>query len=149
MKLAHVEAGHWDDMPPVFSGGGAETGFDTCAPLSLTGEGFPFTDLGLDPIGQALGFGPQGYHRFATAEGIGGLAKWSSDKLEILAIHSEFQGQGYLRRFIRRCQERFTTICVWHIGNSNLGSALSRYGFAPETEIDGSGEVLEGMRWDR
>ena len=106
-------------------------------------------DLGIDPIGVALGFGNRGYHRFTTKSGVGGLAKWTQDRLDILAIHSDIEGKGYVRDFFRFCQGQFKTIGIWCIWNSNLASALKRYGFEEEVEVQGDGEILEGMRWDK
>lgn len=107
------------------------------------------TDLGVDPIGLALGFGERAYHRFTTQEGVGGLAKWTKDRLDILAVHSDVEGKGNFRGFIARCQREFSTICIWEVWNLSLGQALERYGFKDETEIHGDGEIVSGMRWDK
>lgn len=106
-------------------------------------------DMGPDPIGLALGFGERAYHRFSTREGVGGLAKWTDERLDILAVHSDVLGHGRFREFIAKCKERFSTICIWEVWNLTLGHALERYGFHDETEIQGDGEVVSGMRWDK
>ena len=106
-------------------------------------------DLGLDQIGIMLGFGEKAYRRFTTKEGVGGLAKWKDGRLDILAIHTDDEGKGHLRDFIARSKQEFDTICIWEIWNANLAAALKRYGFEDETEIQGDGETLTGMRWDK
>jgi hypothetical protein len=99
-----------------------------------------------DPIGQIL---ETGYNRFQSTSRIGGLAKWTDERLDLLAVHAFTPGAGQFRGFIEKAKEQFTTICVWQVGNVTLDAALRRYGFTPETEIDGRGEALTGFRWDR
>lgn len=99
-----------------------------------------------DPFGLFLG---TGYQRFESPCGIHGLAKESGDRLDVLAVYAAEAGKGQFREFIRLAKEQFQTVCVWFDDNPALGPALKRYGFTPETEIDGSGEVLTGWRWDK
>lgn len=96
-------------------------------------------------IGVMLG---TGYDEFQSPSGIGGLCKVTGDRLDLLAVHASIEGKGQFREFIRQCKEWFKTICVWHIANPVVEGALERYGFTPETEIDGQGETMTGMRWD-
>jgi hypothetical protein len=106
-------------------------------------------DQGLDPIGLMLGFGEQAYHRFTTPLGVKGLARWTDDRLDILAVESEVEGTGRFRYFISQSKLVFHTICLWEVWNPLLEQALVRYGFSPETEVLGDGEVVHGMRWDQ
>lgn len=108
-----------------------------------------FTDLGLDPIGLMLGFGEMAFHRFETDAGVGGLLKLSGGRLDILAIHSDNQGRGHVRDFISACQKEYAVICFWHVDNVSLKAALLRYNFKPEMEIQGDGEAVDGLRWDK
>lgn len=112
----------------------------TCEEFALLGFVEP------DPIGVILG---TGYMRFQSPNGLGGLAKWTDDRLDLLAVHAFTQGQGQFRSFIAAAKLQWKTICVWQISNPFLGSALERYGFTPETEIQSDGEIVEGFRWDR
>jgi len=79
---------------------------------------------------------------------LGGLARWTDSRLDILAIHSDQENTGQCRWFFKDAKRQFKTICVWAINDQVLQAALERYGFTPQTEIDGKGEVLTGMRWD-
>ena len=99
----------------------------------------------IDPIGKIL---ETGYLRFQSPTGLAGLAKRNGDRLDILAVHSSKEGRGQFREFILKAKSEFKTICVWEIWNPILESALSRYGFAAETEITAWGEAVKGMRWD-
>lgn len=99
-----------------------------------------------DPIGAILGIG---YWRFQSPNGIGGLAKWTDDRLDLLAIHAFVEGRGEFRQFVADAKSHFKTICVWEDWNPIIGQALERYGFMRETEIQGDGEIIKGWRWDR
>lgn len=99
-----------------------------------------------DPVGEMLG---TWYMKFQSPTGIGGLAKWSDERLDLLAVHASFKGKGQFREFIRIAKHRFKTICVWEDMNPIMGPMLRRYGFSPETEIQGWGEAVSGWRWDR
>lgn len=107
---------------------------------TIIGEIFP------DPISEIL---HTNYGRFYSAAGIDGLAKVTEKRLDLLAVAASFPGHGHFRNFIQICQSEFDTICVWHVENPLLQKCLPKYGFTPETEIDSSGEVLEGYRWDK
>jgi hypothetical protein len=110
-------------------------------------EAMKIIDQGVDPIGVTLGI-LNPFHRFTTDIGVGGLARWTDTRIDILAIHSEHQNTGQCRWFFKDAKRMFKTVCVWSIHSEVLSEALARYGFTPQTEIDGKGEVLEGMRWD-
>jgi hypothetical protein len=99
-----------------------------------------------DPIGQILG---TGYMRFESPTGLDGLAKWTDERLDLLAVVTRTPGKGCFREFIRRAQAVWQTVCVWHDDNPLVGHALFRYGFTPETEILADGEVVSGWRWDK
>ncbi len=106
-----------------------------------------FTRWEPDPVGRMLG---TGFNRFESVAGVDGLAKDNGHgMIELLAVHSRVKGKGQFRRFIALLKEQNQTICVWHVDNPMLGPALLRYGFKPETTIDGFGETLTGYRWDR
>lgn len=98
-----------------------------------------------DPIALVLG---TGYMRFSSPSGIDGLAKRDGTRLDILAVIATKPGTGQFRKFISRCKVRFETVCVWHDFNPQIGEALARYGFHPETDIAADGETLTGWRWD-
>lgn len=106
-------------------------------------------DHGPDPVSLALGMGEQAFHRFSSPIGVRGLAKWKGGRLDILAIESAVPGAGQFRKFISLCKDSFQTICIWQIWNESLHAALLRYGFTPQTEISGDGEVINGLRWDK
>jgi hypothetical protein len=99
-----------------------------------------------DPAGVIL---RTGYMRFQSPKGIGGLAKWTDERLDLLAVVAFVNGRGMFRSFIAASKKHFNTICVWHDWNPIIGAALERYGFSPETEIQGDGEVIKGWRWDK
>lgn len=98
-----------------------------------------------DPIGVILG---TGYMRFQSPNGLGGLAKWTDDRLDLLAVHAFVEGRGMFRDFIASAKREWKTVCVWEDWNPIVGAALERYGFSRETEIQGDGEVITGWRWD-
>lgn len=98
-----------------------------------------------DPVGQLL---HTGYMRFYSPFGIDGLAKTKPDRLDLLAVFADRPGTGQFRRFIAQAKLEYKTICIWHIANPVLESVLARYGFNPETEIQGDGEAIAGRRWD-
>lgn len=102
-----------------------------------------------DPIGLILG---TGYMRFEAPCGVDGLAKTDAiegGRIDILAVHARTPGKGQFREFIQQCKQHYGTICVWEDWNPAIGPALQRYGFTPETEIQGNGEAVNGWRWDR
>jgi hypothetical protein len=99
-----------------------------------------------DQVGQILG---TGYMRFASPIGLCGLAKWSDERLDLLAVDAHPPGQGQFRAFIAAAKQVYKTICVWEDWNPVVGEALARYSFQRETEIQGDGEVLTGWRWDK
>lgn len=117
--------------------------------MSLVTENPPIPLMGefeSDPVGAILG---TGYMRFQSPGGIGGLAKWSDDRLDLLAVHASVEGKGQFRDFIAQAKLVFKTICVWEDINPIVGPCLARYGFTREIEIQGWGEAVEGWRWDR
>ena len=99
-----------------------------------------------DPVGQMLG---TGYMRFQSPNGLGGLAKWTDERLDLLAVHAFVEGRGQFRDFIAAAKREYKTVCVWEDWNPIVGQALARYGFSRETEIQGDGEVITGWRWDK
>lgn len=100
-----------------------------------------------DPVGKLL---CTGYRRFESSCGISGLYKENGDRLDVLAVIAREHGRGQFREFIELAKTEYKTICVWHDDNPAVGPALSRYGFTPETEIDGiTGEIMTGWRWDK
>ena len=99
-----------------------------------------------DPIGIMLG---TGYNRFESPIGLAGLAKWTDERLDLLAVHTRQKRKGHFRDFIARAKTVWQTICVWHDDNPLVGEALARYGFSRETEIQGDGEMVTGWRWDK
>ena len=102
----------------------------------------------VDPIGRALNIS-RPYNKFSSPVGCHGLARWTPDRLDILAISSRKEGVGQLRKFIAEAQKHWPTICVWFISNEVLDAALKRYGFFRQIELAGNGEVLDGLRWDK
>jgi hypothetical protein len=104
--------------------------------------------LSPDPIGVALG---TNYQRFTTDYGLHGLVKISGNRLEILAVHSDYPERGYFREFIKAAKQNFKTICIWHVNSIALDYCLPRYGFRPWSEkqlCQGEWETLTGYRWD-
>lgn len=103
-------------------------------------------DVVLDPVGEILG---TGYCRFQSAVGIDGLAKWTPDRLDLLAVTTRTPGRGRFRVFISLAKQYYKTICVWVDINPIVGEALERYGFRRVTEKQFDGEIVEGWRWDK
>ena len=99
-----------------------------------------------DPIGVVL---CTGYMRFQSPGGLGGLAKWTDTRLDLLAVHAMIEGRGQFRDFIASAKREWQTICVWEDWNPVVGPALARYGFTRETEVQGDGEIINGWRWDK
>lgn len=99
-----------------------------------------------DPIGQLL---KSGFDRFTSPTGIEGLAKFSDDRLDLLALLAPHPGQGAFRALIVRAKSEYKTICVWEIWSPWLTGVLERYGFKPTTEFADGGWKHEGMRWDK
>lgn len=89
------------------------------------------------------------YVRYRSPSGVHGLAKWNDSRLDLLAVFAKRPGTGQFRRFIGICKASFDTVCVWEVWNPILGPILSKYGFSPETEVQGDGEILTGWRWDK
>jgi hypothetical protein len=89
------------------------------------------------------------YDRFLSRSGIDGLCRITGRKIEILAVHAANPGTGRFRRFIHALKKEYDTICVWQIHNPIVEACLLRYGFAPEFQIEGDGEEVNGLRWDR
>jgi hypothetical protein len=104
-------------------------------------------DQGVDPIGAALGI-LNPFHRFTTNIGVGGLARWTDTRIDILAIHSEQENTGQCRWFFKDAKRMFKTVCVWSIHSKVLSDALARYGFKPDIEIGHGSEIVPVMRWD-
>jgi hypothetical protein len=98
-----------------------------------------------DPCAQVLG---TGYSQFNSPSGIDGLAKWTDDRLDLLAVVTPTPGRGQFREFIKSAERHFRTICIWEVWNPWLESVLKRYGFTQETEVLGTGEIVNGFRWD-
>lgn len=105
-----------------------------------------FTQVTPDPVGQVL---QTGFNKFVSRFFIEGLMKEPQPgKIEILAVVSTMPGHGHFHAFIEALKREYTTVCVWFDDNPILGPMLARYGFHPETDIDGRGEILRGWRWD-
>jgi hypothetical protein len=90
------------------------------------------------------------YMQFQSPIGVGGLAKERNESwLDVLAVHSDNPGSGQFREFIKLCKEEYKTVCFWVDMNPDLGKILTRYGFTPEVDVLGSGETVDGWRWDK
>lgn len=74
-----------------------------------------------DPIGAYLGVPfPLRFHRFKAENGVGGLARErDGNRLEILAIHTEVEGQGYLRTGLLRVGSLNGTV-NWRTGCAGI-----------------------------
>ena len=92
-----------------------------------------------------------GYYAFVALNGLSGLVKESPDgeRLDLLAVVSEKDRSGTFRAFIATAKAHYRTICVWEVFNEFLPEVLLRYGFTPEVEPEGSGEIKTGFRWDK
>ena len=97
------------------------------------------------PVAVILG---TGYQRFESPSGLGGLVKWTDERLDVLAVHASVKGQGQFREFIATTKKHWKTVCVWEDWNPIVSRALQKYGFTREVEIQGDGEVIRGWRWD-
>lgn len=109
----------------------------------------PFVDRGQDPIGLILGFGERAYHQFETRTGVNGLCRWTDSRLDVLAICSDNPGRGFVRDFIQQCQQVWSTILILYTEHPGLYVGMKRLGFHDEVEIQGDGEIVHGLRWDR
>jgi hypothetical protein len=89
-----------------------------------------------------------GFHNFKTPQGVRGLARHNEDRLDILSVVIDDFGKGKFRDFVTAQKTQFKTICIWEIRRPWLIDVLKRYGFTPELEAFGNGEILAGMRWD-
>lgn len=99
-----------------------------------------------DEMGKILN---TGYVQFESPSGIFGLCKFTDERLDLLVVIAHKPESGQFKRFVTLTKKTFKTICVWEIWNETLKAALDRYEFKPETELQGDGEVLHGMRWDK
>jgi hypothetical protein len=89
-----------------------------------------------------------GYLKFQSPTGIGGLCKFTPERLDLLVVHAAQEGKGQFRYFIHQAKQQFQIVCVWEVWNPRLDSVLERYGFLPVTEIH-NGETVTGRRWDK
>lgn len=103
-----------------------------------------FNFLEPDPTGEALNTGMM---RFEGRHDIHGLVRPSIGKLEFLVLHSLYEGQGNLRKFLNDAKARATEIYVWHVWNPVLAKALQRYGFIEASQTEPDGEVVKGYAW--
>jgi len=102
-----------------------------------------------DPFGKLFS---TSFQNFDAPTGIDGLCKITGDKLELLAVYSEHDGQGNFRRFIADCKTHFATICIWQVDSRILQACLPRYGFrtwSEKQQVSGEWQVLDGFRWDK
>jgi hypothetical protein len=98
-----------------------------------------------DPIGLILG---TGYNRFSTPFGIDGLAKWTHDRLDVLAVGASHPGSGAFRTFIEQAKKHFRQVFIWHIINPLLNTKLAEYGFVRAKQTEPDGEKIEGWKWE-
>lgn len=99
-----------------------------------------------DPVGVMLG---TRMDRFVSPTGIEGLARATGDRLDVLAVVNPTSESGRFRAFIAAAKIEYKTICVLAIGNRAIYSALLRYGFTEDVEIDQFGDTQELLRWDK
>ena len=108
-----------------------------------------FGSITPDPVGVIL---KTGYHRFMRKDGVGGLFKASDNRLDILALSSEFPKRGYVKKFILEAKKKFKIIYGWHFTNEPLRQAFERWGFKacyePES-FEGKIEWNDGMVWEK
>lgn len=105
-----------------------------------------FFSITPDPMGLIL---ETGFDKFVSRFFIEGLLRFPEPgKIEILAVVSTMPGHGHFHAFIDALKKEYKTVCIWFDENPILGPMLARYGFHPECDIDGRGEVLRGWRWD-
>ena len=99
-----------------------------------------------DPVGIMLNTRME---RFVSPTGIEGLARATGDRLDVLAVVNPTGMSGRFRDFIAAAKLEYRTICVLAIENPSVYSALLRYGFTPDVEIDQFGDTQELLRWDK
>jgi len=102
-----------------------------------------------DPVGVIL---KTGYQRFERPDGVAGLFKTEGRRLDVLALHSTFEGKGLVRAFVGHAKRNYDLLYIWHVENPILKEALIRYGFTECCEpisIDGKVEWCDGMVWER
>lgn len=99
-----------------------------------------------DPIGVMLG---SHMNRFISPTGIEGLANAAGHRLNVLAVVNRTSNRGCLRAFIAQAKLEYKTICVLAVDNRVLHSALLRYGFSADVEIDQFGDIQHMLRWDK
>lgn len=109
----------------------------------------PINALGdLQPDGVSLILGT-GISQFVSPYGVAGLAKITGKRVDILAVQAAVPGTGQFRRFIHECKKEFDFIGIWAIFNPVLISILCGYGFRPYEDVFISGEIVEGMVWEK
>ena len=91
-----------------------------------------------DPMGLIL---ETRFERFVSPTGIEGLARATGDRLDVLAVYNPTEERGRFRAFIAAAKIEYRTICVIAIENPAIHSALLRYGFTPDVEIDPFGNT--------
>jgi hypothetical protein len=84
--------------------------------------------------------------KFDSSFGIDGLAVWTDERLDLIAVNAKVHGKGSFRKFVRACKNHWKEIHVWEIWNEFLPDALTRYGFL-WTREEFNGDELEGMVW--
>lgn len=99
-----------------------------------------------DAIGRAM---RTGYHRFARKDGVGGLAKTSTDgkRVNVLAVESGSPGQGNFRQFIDDLKRAYKEVFVWSVWNPLVMEKLLKYGFARVARLDSDGSAEFCMGW--
>lgn len=104
-----------------------------------------FSEAMPDPVGEILG---TGYWRFVTPFGIDGLAKWTHDRIDVLAVGAYRPGRGAFRTFIEQVKKHFDSVYLWHIMNPLMHGILTGYGFTEAEQVEG-GEKMKGYKWER
>ena len=89
------------------------------------------------------------FERFVSPTGIEGLARAIGDRLDVLAVVNPTLQNGRFRQFMAQAKSEYKSICVLAIENPAIYSALIRYGFTPDVEIDQFGDTQELLRWDK
>lgn len=99
-----------------------------------------------DPVGVMLG---SNMKRFTSPTGLEGLARDNGDRLDVLAVINPTKMTGCFRAFISQAKLEYKTICVLAVDNHIVRSALLRYGFVADVEIDQFGDIQHLLRWDK
>lgn len=85
-----------------------------------------------------------GFHNFTTSFGVSGLAAVYASSLFVLAVHSEKEGKGQFRTFLKLALKDFTSVTFLRVDGDRLRKILAGQGFE-DCVVDWDGDQIPGM----